>query len=182
MRKKITVFCGSAEGCPEVYRRAAEEMGRAIARQGRVLVYGSGTCGLMGLTAKGAKEAGGRIVGINAQCFADYLPYPDTDELIMMPDLPSRKQALIEKGDACLALAGGIGILDELMDIYALAQAGLIRKPIGILNTEGYYDGLLLQLNRAFRDHFMPEKDLRRLQVSSEPEALLRMLDAYEEG
>ena len=104
MLKAITVFCGSAENCPEKYLIAAERLGGVIARQGRRLIYGSGQCGLMGRVAKGAKDAGGVITGINVKRFADYLPYPGTDEFIMAETLPERKTALIDRGDACIAL------------------------------------------------------------------------------
>ena len=179
MRKAITVFCGSADDCPAVYLQAAEALGRAIARQGRRLVYGSGQCGLMGRVAKGAKDAGGEIVGINVRRFADYPPYPGTDVFLMTDTLPERKTALIQRGDACVALPGGVGTLDELMEAYALVQAGLCEKPIGVLNVNGYFDGLLSQLRRALEDSFVQEKDYRRLVVSDDPETLLRLLDEF---
>ena len=180
MLKRITVFCGSADNCPEKYKEAAVEFGRVLARQGRALVYGSGQCGLMGKTAQGAKEEKGYVVGINVERFADYAPYPGTDELLMLPTLPERKAALIERGDACVALPGGIGTLDELLDIYALVQAGILDKPLGLLNTDGYFDGLLLQLRRALKDGFVNEKDFNRLCVAEDPEALLEKLDRAE--
>ena len=178
MLKSITVFCGSSDNCPEVYKEAAENLGRVIARQGRKLIYGSGQCGLMGRTAKGAKDAGGFIVGINVRQFAQYLPYPGTDEFLMMDTLPERKAALIEKGEACIALPGGVGTLDELMDVYALVQAGVLEKPIGLLNVNGYFDGLLMQLKRAHEDGLLNDQDYARLIAEEDPEKLLRRLDA----
>ena len=179
MLKAITVFSGSAENCPQAYKQAAEELGRAIARQGRTLVYGSGQCGLMGMTARGAKEEGGYVVGINVKRFESYAPYPGTDELLMLETLPQRKAALIDRGDACVALPGGVGTLDELMDVYALVQAGILEKPIGLLNVNGYFDGLLAQLERALRERFLNERDYRRLIVAGDAETLLRKLDEY---
>ena len=148
MLKSITVFAGSAENCPEIYKQAAENLGRTIARQGRELVYGSGYSGLMGSVARGAKAAGGRIVGINVRRFEDYPPLP-----------------------------GGVGTLDELMDVYALVQAGIMEKPVGLLNVNGYYDGLLSQLRRANQDGFLNDVDFRRLIAADDPETLLRLLD-----
>jgi uncharacterized protein (TIGR00730 family) len=177
MRKVITVFAGSADGCPEVYKRAAEQLGRVIARQGRVLVYGSGQTGLMGMTAKGAKDENGYVVGINVRRFESFAPYPGTDELLMLETLPERKAALIDRGDACVALPGGVGTLDELMDVYALVQAGILEKPVGLLNVNGYYDGLLAQLARANADGFLDAADYRRLVTAKDPETLLRLLD-----
>ena len=180
MRKTITVFCGSSDGNDPAYGQAAEELGRLMARQGRRLVYGSGQCGLMGRAAKGVKEAGGYIIGINVKRFADYLPYPGTDEFLMMDTLPERKDALIQRGDACVALPGGVGTLDELMDIYALAQAGILKKPVGILNVNHYFDGLLTQLDRACRDGFLTARDRGLLVTAEDPESLLRLLDEAE--
>ena len=177
MLKSITVFAGSAENCPEIYKQAAENLGRAIARQGRELVYGSGYSGLMGSVARGAKAAGGRIVGINVRRFEEYPPLPGTDELLMMETLPERKAALIDRGEACIAVPGGVGTLDELMDVYALVQAGILEKPLGLLNVNGYFDGLLAQLRRAHRDGFVNDRDFRRLIAADDPETLLRLLD-----
>ncbi len=179
MRKSITVFAGSADGCPEVYRQAAEQLGRLIARQGRELVYGSGCCGLMGCAARGAKAENGRVVGINVRRFEEYLPLPGTDELIMLETLPERKAALIDRGEACVALPGGVGTLDELMEVWAVAQAGLMDKPMGLLNVNHYYDGLLMQLERAYQDKLLKEKDYRRLLAAGEPGKLLELIDRY---
>ena len=177
MLQSITVFCGSSDDCPAVYLDTAEALGQLIARQGRRLIYGSGQCGLMGRVAKGVKEEGGYIVGINVRRFTDYLPYPGTDELLMMDTLPQRKDALITRGEACVALPGGVGTMDELMDIYALVQAGILEKPVGILNVNGYFDGLLLQLDRACADGFLTDRDRRRLIAARDGETLLRLLD-----
>lgn len=179
MRKKITVFCGSADDCPAVYLDAAEELGRLIARQGRTLVYGSGMVGLMGRVAKGAIEEGGFVVGINVECYRDFPPYPGTGELLMAKTISERKSLLMERGDAYIALPGGVGTLDELMEVWAVAQAGLMDKPMGLLNVNHYYDGLLMQLERAYQDKLLKEKDHHRLLAAEEPAELLRLLDAY---
>ncbi|MBR3019010.1 MAG: TIGR00730 family Rossman fold protein [Clostridia bacterium] len=180
MRNYISVFCGSADDCPKSYLDAAEELGRLIARQGRTLVYGSGMVGLMGRVAKGAIEAGGFVVGINVECYRDFPPYPGTGELLMAKTISQRKTLLMERGDAYIALPGGIGTLDELMEVWAVAQAGLLHKPIGILNVDDYYGGLLMQLERAYQDKLLKEKDYRMLLAAEEPAELLRMLDDYE--
>lgn len=180
MLKTITVFCASSDGVNPVYGQAAEELGRLMARQGRKLVYGSGQCGLMGRVAKGAKEAGGFITGINVKRFAEYVPYPGTDEYIMADTLPQRKDMLISRGDACVALPGGVGTMDELMDIYALLQAAILKKPLGLLNVNGYFNGLLSQLDRAVQDGFLKEDDRKLLIDAETPEALLQKLDEQE--
>ena len=168
MRKKITVFCG-----------AADELGRLIARQGRTLVYGSGMVGLMGRVAKGAIEEGGFVVGINVECYRDFPPYPGTGELLMAKTISERKNLLMERGDAYIALPGGVGTLDELMEVWAVAQAGLMNKPIALLNVNHYYDGLLIQLERAYQDKLLKEKDYQMLLSAETPAELLRMVDGY---
>ena len=179
MRKNITVFCGSADDCPAAYLDAAEELGRLIARQGRTLVYGSGMVGLMGRVAKGAIEEGGFVVGINVECYRDYPPYPGTGELLMAKTISERKNLLMERGDAYIALPGGVGTLDELMEVWAVAQAGLIDRPMAVLNVNHYYDGLLMQLERAYQDKLLKEKDYQMLLSAETPAELLRMVDNY---
>ena len=179
MRKNITVFCGSADDCPAAYLDAAEELGRLIARQGRTLVYGSGMVGLMGRVAKGAIEEGGFVVGINVECYRDYPPYPGTGELLMAKTISERKNLLMERGDAYIALPGGVGTLDELMEVWAVAQAGLMNKPMAVLNVNHYYDGLLMQLERAYQDKLLKEKDYQMLLSAETPAELLRMVDNY---
>ena len=147
MRKNITVFCGSADDCPEAYLDAAEELGRLIAKQGRTLVYGSGMVGLMGRVAKGAIEEGGFVVGINVECYRDFPPYPGTGELLMAKTISD------------------------------VIQAGLLDRPIGLLNVNHYYDGLLMQLERAYQDKLLKEKDYRRLISAPDSETLLRLMD-----
>ena len=179
MRKNITVFCGSADDCPAAYLDAAEELGRLIAQQGRTLVYGSGMVGLMGRVAKGAIEEGGFVVGINVECYRDYPPYPGTGELLMAKTISERKNLLMERGDAYIALPGGVGTLDELMEVWAVAQAGLMDKPMALLNVNHYYDGLLMQLERAYQDKLLKEKDYQMLLSAETPAELLRMVDDY---
>ena len=179
MRKNITVFCGSADDCPAAYLDAAEELGRLIAKQGRTLVYGSGMVGLMGRVAKGAIEEGGFVVGINVECYRDYPPYPGTGELLMAKTISERKNLLMERGDAYIALPGGVGTLDELMEVWAVAQAGLMDKPMALLNVNHYYDGLLMQLERAYQDKLLKEKDYKMLLSAETPAELLRMVDDY---
>ena len=178
MRKNITVFCGSADDCPAAYLDAAEELGRLIAQQGRTLVYGSGMVGLVGRVAKGAIEEGGFVVGINVECYRNYPPYPGTGELLMAKTISERKNLLMERGDAYIALPGGVGTLDELMEVWAVAQAGLMDKPMALLNVNHYYDGLLMQLERAYQDKLLKEKDYKMLLSAETPAELLRLLDA----
>lgn len=177
MLKNIAVFCGSSLTSPPSYDAVADRVGRVIARQGRTLIYGSGSGGLMGKVAMGAQKEGGYVIAVNVEVFRDY-PYTlDVDEYLVIDTMQNRKLTMIEKSDACIALPGGMGTLDELTEICCMNQIGLARNPVGILNVNGYFDGLLTMLRRAVEDHFMPEADLRALCVSDDIETLLRMLD-----
>ncbi len=181
MLKNIAVFCGSSLNTPEKYDRAAWEAGRVIASQGRRLIYGSGSGGVMGKVAMGAQSAGGYVIAVNVELYRDY-PYTlDTDEYYVMETVPVRKLTMIERSDACIALPGGMGTLDELTEICCRNLMGLEDKPVGLLNTDGYFDGLLLQLRRAAADGFMTQASVDAIQVSDDMETLLRLLDAEAE-
>lgn len=181
MLKNITVFCGSANTCSPCYLELAENVGRVIARQQRVLLYGSGSRGMMGAAAKGAQQAGGRVVGVNTQRF-DNGKFPlAVDEYIVTKTMQDRKVMLIERCDACVALPGGVGTLDEITEIYSMAQLGIANKPFGLLNAAHYYDGLIQQLARAHQDNFIKEKDYRRMLVAEDIETLLSLLDGWKE-
>ena len=172
MLKSITVFCGSASTCPEKYNLLADHVGRTIARQGRRLVYGGGARGLMGIVAKGAQAEGGYVIGVNVKRFANS-KYPlDVDEHIMTETMQERKMELIRLGDASIALPGGVGTLDELTEIFSLVQLGIVNKPFGILNLDGY-------CKRANEENFLKDKDYARMLVAEDVETLLQMLDEY---
>ena len=178
MLKTITVFCGSARQCAPAYRQMARQAGETIARQGRTLVYGSGDWGLMGDLAKGAQQAGGRLIGINVRQFDGTPSTVTCDEYVVEENFADRKAALVRRGDACVALPGGMGTLDELTEMYTQAQLGNWKKPFGLLNFNHYYDGLIMQLRRANADGFLSDGDFSMLAVAENMETLLAKLDA----
>ncbi len=177
MLKSITVSCGSSLDAAEKYARAAEEAGRVIARQGRRLVYGSSSMGLMGRVARGAQAEGGYVIAVNVELFRD-IPYKlEVDEYTVEATMQSRKVKLIEMGEGCVALPGGLGTLDELTEVLCMNQIGTARKPVGLLNVDGYFDPFLQQLRRAVEDRLMPQIDLDRIQAAPDMETLLRKMD-----
>jgi len=179
MLKTITVFCGSASTCPETYNEMAEHVGRTIGKQGRNLVYGSGSRGLMGIVAKAAMEEGAHVTGVNVQRFAASRHTLDVDEYLITPTMQDRKVELIERGDACIAIPGGIGTFDELTEIFSGAQLGIFDKPFGILNHNHFFDGFLMQVKRCNEDNFLKTPDYNRMLVAEDIETLLEMLDNY---
>ena len=181
MVTSVAVFCGSALNCPEAYLQEAFEVGRVIASQGKALVYGSGSMGSMGEVAKGAQSVGGYVTGINAQLFQDS-PYTlAVDTYVVEPTMQARKVRLIRESDAAIAIPGGMGTLDEVTELFVMAQLGQADIPFGILNAHGYFDGFLLQMQRALEDNFLKYKDYARLMVAETIEELLYMLDHYDE-
>lgn len=181
MIQSVTVFCGSADNCPQLYLQEAYRTGQAIARRGLRLVYGSGSWGSMGQVALGAQAEGGYVTGINVQCFADSDRTLKVDEYMVEPTMQTRKMRLIEYSDASIAIPGGVGTLDEITEIFAQVQLGLVKRPFGMLNTNHYFDGFLLQLERAHADHFLKDKDYARLMVAEDIDMLLDMLNNYDE-
>lgn len=180
MLKTITVFCGSASSCSDKYKEMAEHVGRVIAKQGRRLVYGAGSRGLMGIVAKSAQEEGGYVIGVDTKRFEGSTYTLDVDEYIITETMQERKVQLLERGDASITIPGGIGTFDELTEIFSLAQLGIINKPFGILNFDNYFAGFLAQMKRAHEEKFVKDKDMERLIVADDMETLLNLLDKYQ--
>ena len=177
----VAVYCGSSDRIKEVYLEAAHLMGGVIACRGMQLVYGAGSTGMMGAVAEGTLAAGGEVIGIMPQIFdTPQLAKTDTTRYEVLPDMHSRKKRIAEIADGFIALPGGFGTLEEFFEIVTWAQIGLHRKPVGLLNTSGYYDALLGFLAQVEREGFMYEEHSRLFQVEGEPEPLLELMEAYQ--
>ena len=139
----VCVYCGSAEGTNPRFADAADELGRAIADAGLTLVYGGGSLGLMGRTARAALEAGGEVVGVIPQFLHDReVMLREVTHLIVTEDMHERKRIMFERSDAFVALPGGIGTLEELVEMMTWSQLGRHDKPILLANIEGFWDPL----------------------------------------
>jgi uncharacterized protein (TIGR00730 family) len=175
-RIQILVFCGSNAGSL-FYHNAAALVGEVIAAHGAGLVYGAGDRGLMGSVARAVKVGGGYTVGVNPRKFhASGKHRLDNNEYILVDTLQERKQIMISKADACIVLPGGIGTLDEFMDVFTLSQLGFWNKPIGLLNTGRFYDGLLAFLDHMIQEGFLKQQDKDSLVVLEDPEVLVRTI------
>ena len=130
----------------------------------------------MGAVARGALEAGGRVTAVHTRRFADYADALTVTEAVMTETLAQRKAEMAARSDAFIALPGGMGTIDEMSEMFVLTQIGLQHKPVGLLNADGFYEGLLLQLRRAVADGLMKEEQLAMLQVAREAEELLDLL------
>jgi uncharacterized protein (TIGR00730 family) len=180
-RPHVCVFCGSQSGSRPIYEQSARRVGHALANQGLGLVYGGGRVGLMGAVADAALESGGRVVGVIPEpLLLKELAHAGCTELIVVSGMHERKATMAERAAAFLALPGGAGTFEEFFEILTWAVLGLHRKPIGLLNVDGYYDPLLALLDHAVAERFIRPGHLGLLLVSDDPESLVARLPNFE--
>ncbi|MBB1599268.1 TIGR00730 family Rossman fold protein [Variovorax sp. UMC13] len=173
----ICVYCGSRPGERPEFTAVAEAVGRWIGERGGQLVYGGGRTGLMGTVAEATRAAGGRVVGIIPKALVDKeLANRLCDELHVVDTMHERKAMMGERADAFIALPGGIGTFEELFEIWTWRQLGYHDKPVGILNTAGYYESLLAFLGNCVREGFMGEWQMDLVRSGADAEALLEAL------
>ena len=155
MAKLLCVYCGSSKNLDPKYYRAAEEVGRSMVARGWGLVYGGGNVGMMGSLAKAVKAAGGHVVGVIPDFMEQReLAYHESDELITVGSMRERKRVMEERASAFLALAGGIGTLEELAEIMTLRYVNRTDKRVVVFNQDGYYDDLIRFFERMTRERF----------------------------
>jgi uncharacterized protein (TIGR00730 family) len=176
--RRVCVFCGASSGRDPAYAAAARALGAAIVDRGLGLVYGGGRVGLMGAVADAVLAAGGDVTGvIPAQLVERELAHGGLDDLRVVGSLHERKALMAELADAFVALPGGFGTLDELMEQLTWSQLGLHEKPVGLLDVAGYWGPLIAFARHATDAGFVREADLRSIAVADDPEALLLRLD-----
>jgi uncharacterized protein (TIGR00730 family) len=175
--KRICVYCGSNLGGDPVYAEAAKAVGALLAAEGLELVYGGGNVGLMGSVADAVLEAGGSVRGVIPQSLEEKeLGHSGVTELLVVDSMHARKQRMAEMSDGFIALPGGIGTLEELAEIFTWLQLQFHDKPVGILNTGGYYDHLLAFLGHMQGEQFIKGEQLDMLLVADSPDALLKQM------
>ena len=173
----MCVYCGSRPGENPAFAEAAQAVGQWIGEHGGQLVYGGGRGGLMGVVAEATRLAGGRVVGIIPQALVDKeLANRLCDELHIVQTMHERKAMMAERSDAFIALPGGIGTFEELFEVWTWRQLGYHGKPLGLLNTAVYYDGLLAFLRTSVASGFMGDWQMALLQADTSAEPLLRHL------
>jgi len=157
----LCVYCGSRPGADPRFARAAHEVGEWIGRHGGQLVYGGGHNGLMGIVADSTTAAGGSVVGIIPQFMVEReWARPSCDELHVVGTMHERKQMMVDRADAFVALPGGIGTFEEFFEAWTWRQLGYHNKPVGLLNLAGYYDDLLKFLAGSVSQGFMQDNHL----------------------
>ncbi|MEK6222596.1 MAG: TIGR00730 family Rossman fold protein [Chloroflexota bacterium] len=176
----VCVFCGSSDNVDNVYLVAADKMGEEMASRGLRLVYGAGITGLMGTLARTVLVNDGEVFGVLPKIFdTPELSMPDITQFELVETMHLRKARMYELSDAFIAMPGGFGTMDELFETITWAQVGVHKKPIGILNTNGYYDLLIEFLDSVERKGFA-YKGHNRLFISADnPADLLDGLNAY---
>lgn len=156
--KRVAVYAASSSQVSSEYIDATAELGRTLAAAGIEIVYGAGKVGLMGALADAALDAGGKVTGVIPQFMVDNgWCREKLTNLIVTPDMHTRKEKIVSLADATIALPGGVGTLEELMEIITWKQLGLYANPIVILNTRGYFNPLKEMLERAVEEKFMRE-------------------------
>jgi uncharacterized protein (TIGR00730 family) len=177
--RSVAVYCGSASGTNPAYQRAAAELGKQLALAGCTVVYGGSNAGLMGTVADAALAAGGKVVGVIPDgLFEREVAHLGLTELHLVRSMHERKSLMNDLVEGCVALPGGIGTLDELIEMYTWNQLGIHHKPCALLNIDGYYDSLLAFLRHAADQGLLQRRQLERLLLADTVAELLPQLDA----
>jgi len=173
----VGVYCGSRPGLNPEFAIAAQQVGTWIGQHGGQLVYGGGRDGLMGLVADATLQAGGRVVGVIPKALVEKeCAHLDCTELHIVDTMHDRKRMMAERADTFLALPGGIGTLEELFEVWTWRQLGYHDKPIGLLNTAGYYDQLLDFLETSVEQQFLGDWQMGLIRSGVDPTSLLKEL------
>lgn len=172
--RRICVFAGSSVGARPEYADAARDLAAELVRRGIGLVYGGGSVGLMGVVADAALAKGGEVTGVIPRDLATReLAHPRLTDMRVVGSMHERKALMASLVDAFIALPGGLGTFEETFEVLTWSQLGIHRKPVGVLNVSGYFDGLLRMLAYAVRENFMKREYLGLLLFADTPGALL---------
>jgi len=180
MIKRICVFCGSNTGKNQSYVEQAQKLGQIMAANGIGLVYGAGGIGLMGAVANTVLEASGEVIGVIPYSLATKERAHANATTRVVNTMHERKAMMADLSDAFIAMPGGFGTFEELLEIITWGQLGIHQKPIGVLNVAGYYDPLLTMIDRAIEEGFILPHYRQLIVVASDAEALLERLFRYE--
>lgn len=181
--KSICVFCGSKNGNNPSYEKQAKMLGLLMAEQKIDLVYGGGSIGLMGVIADSVLENKGSVFGVIPKFLAELeIEHRSVTELFIVSSMHERKQKMEQLSDGVIAMPGGFGTLEELAEILTWAQLGLVQKPIGLLNANGYYKPLIQLLDNMVKEGFLSKENRSLLIVSDNPESLLKMMTQFKPG
>ncbi|CAI0462785.1 unnamed protein product [Linum tenue] len=179
--KRICVFCGSSSGKKATYQEAAVELGQELVERRIDLVYGGGSVGLMGLVSQAVHDGGRHVLGVIPRTLMPIeITGQSVGEVRAVSDMHQRKAEMARQADAFIALPGGYGTLEELLEVITWAQLGIHRKPVGLLNVDGYYNSLLSFIDKAMDEGFISPMARRIIVSAPTAKELVRQLEEYE--
>ena len=177
--ESMAVFCGSKAGNNILFTEHATQLGHILAEKNITLIYGGGNKGLMASVANGVLDKGGKVIGIIPQVLTEWEhQHEGITELIVVETMHVRKRMLYEKCDAAIVLPGGYGTLDELFEMLTWNQLSIHDKHIYILNTDGFYDGLLMHINKMLAEEFLYHQIEKSFTVVTNPADIFKNVDA----
>lgn len=173
-KSSVAIFCGSSSGDDPVYAEAARRMAAAMVERDLRLVYGAGSVGLMGIVADEVLRLGGEVLGVIPQFLMDMeVGHTGLTELIITESMHERKLAMAQASDAFIAMPGGIGTLEEIVEVFTWTQLGIHQKQCGLYNVNGYWDHLRDLLQHMVKERFLKEKHAGMMQLGEDAGALL---------
>lgn len=179
--KSITVFCGSSFGSDDLYKKQATLLGQTLAKQNIQLIYGGANVGLMGAVADGVLQEGGKAIGVLPHFLqSKEIAHQNLTELILVETMHERKTKMNELCDGVIVLPGGYGTLEEFFEMITWAQLGLHKKPIAILNIDGFYNELIKLVQTMVDKGFLKQINQEMLLVSDSIDALLEKMRNYQ--
>ena len=179
---RVCVFCGSSDGAREIYKQNCHVLAEAMVSKGIDLVYGGASIGLMGAIADAVLARGGKVIGVIPEHLQNYeISHNGLTELLIVPDMHQRKAKMAELADGFIALPGGIGTLEELIEIATWQQLCLHQKPTGLLNIDHYYDSLIDFLSHSVQEKFLKAQHLRNMLRSADANDLLNQMTHFSE-
>lgn len=180
MIKTICVFSSSSSAVNSVYRDTAIDLGKRLGHEGFDLIFGGADVGLMGVVARTAQKHGARVTGVIPESMVEKgIAYKEADELIVSNNLRDRKEIIESKSDAFVALPGGFGTLEEIMEMLTLKQLQLHNKPIVFINTNSYYDNLIAQFETGYQENFAKQEYKELYYVSVSADAVIDYIKHY---
>jgi uncharacterized protein (TIGR00730 family) len=180
MKKYLAVYCGASKGLNPIYEQQAKALGQTMVKLGYHLVYGAGNVGLMGVIADEVLKLGGEVVGVIPQHLVDReVAHTNCTELVVTQTMHERKAIIAERSDGFVAMPGGIGTLEEVIEIMTWNQLGLHQKPIAFYDVDGYYSKLFDFFEHMKEEQFLKEVTINQLICESDPVTLMKGIQSY---
>ncbi|MGB0837828.1 MAG: TIGR00730 family Rossman fold protein [Flavobacteriaceae bacterium] len=178
--KRLAVFCGASKGHSKVYTEEAQKLGKIMAQNEIELIYGGGKIGIMGVIADEILAHQGRVIGVIPHLLKhEEVEHPGISEMIYTETMSERKVIMSQKCDGYIALAGGFGTLDEIFEALTMGQLGIEQKPVGFLNTRGFYDGLMSQLDHMVHEGFLKPINRDMIILEEDLDVLMEKMNSY---